>query len=77
MSRAEKLSAEWEARHDVAARGHHGSADGVQHHLAESRLQDALRTGATRATVVPTAQPLPPVPSPPARRRWRLFGRRG
>lgn len=38
MSEAEKRIAEWEARHDVAARGHHAPPDVVQHYLAHERL---------------------------------------
>ncbi|SDG02701.1 hypothetical protein SAMN05660662_0037 [Blastococcus aurantiacus] len=38
MSAAEKCMAEWEARHDVAARGHRSSPEALQHYVARSRL---------------------------------------
>ena len=38
MSEAEKRMAEWEARHDVAARGHRPAPDVLQHYLAHERL---------------------------------------
>jgi hypothetical protein len=38
MSEAEKRMAEWEARHDVAARGHRAAPDVLQHYLAHERL---------------------------------------
>jgi hypothetical protein len=84
MSPGEKLAAEWEARHDVAARGHHGSAGAVQHYLAESRAHEAQRTGSTAAAHPPAPStaaggvgPAAPAAGPPARRRrWWPFGRR-
>jgi hypothetical protein len=42
MSPGEKVAAEWEARHDVAARDSRGSAAAVQHYLAESRTHEAV-----------------------------------
>lgn len=82
MSPGEKVAAQWEARHDVAARGHHGTAGGVQHHLAESRAHESRahevqHTGATKAAAVPEAHAEQVFPSRPVRRWWRLFGRRG
>lgn len=53
MTEAEKRRAEWEARHDVAARGHHAAPDVVQHYVAHERLTH------------PSA-PLTPVPHAPA-----------
>lgn len=38
MTEAEKRIAEWEARHDVAARGHWSPPDVLQHYLAHERL---------------------------------------
>ncbi|MGY1704819.1 hypothetical protein ACI79C_09610 [Geodermatophilus sp. SYSU D00697] len=55
MTEAEKRMAEWEARHDVAARGHRASPDVVQHHLAHERL-----THGEPASAVP--RPRPPAP---------------
>jgi hypothetical protein len=81
MSPGEKVAAEWEARHDVAARGSRGAPDAVQHYLSESRSHAAQHTGASAAVTGPATQPeLPgaPGPTPPRhRRRWWLFGRHG
>ncbi|MGY1679948.1 hypothetical protein [Geodermatophilus sp. SYSU D01176] len=38
MTEAEKRMAEWEARHDVAARGHRAGPDVLQHYFAHERL---------------------------------------
>jgi hypothetical protein len=40
MSVAEKLACEWEARHDVAARGRIADAAPVQHYLTHVRCTD-------------------------------------
>lgn len=40
MSLAEKLACEWEARHDVAARGRILDVAPVQHYLEHARSQD-------------------------------------
>ena len=40
MSVAEKLACEWEARHDVAARGRIRDAAPVQHYLTHARCED-------------------------------------
>jgi hypothetical protein len=40
MTPAEKLIAEWEARHDVAARGSRATPGALQHYLAESRSRE-------------------------------------
>ena len=37
MSAAEKCMAEWEARHDVRARGHRGDPEALQHYIAGAR----------------------------------------
>ncbi|RBY81266.1 hypothetical protein DQ239_01230 [Blastococcus sp. TF02-09] len=37
MTAAEKCMAEWEARHDVRARGHRGDPEAVQHYIAAAR----------------------------------------
>ncbi|MQA34644.1 hypothetical protein [Modestobacter roseus] len=49
MSPAEKLAAEWEARHDVAARGHRVPPDAVQHYLAQHRVAQHDRAQHNRA----------------------------
>ena len=41
MTELEKRMAEWEARHDVAARGHRAPPDVVQHYCAHERLTHA------------------------------------
>ncbi|MCZ2839153.1 hypothetical protein [Modestobacter sp. VKM Ac-2985] len=90
MSPAEKVAAEWEARHDVAARGHRGTPGAVQHYLAESRTREAHHSGAHHSGGH-TASAVPPSEAPPAapaggrratapgtapRRRWWPFSRR-
>jgi hypothetical protein len=40
MSVAEKLACEWEARHDVAARGRILSPAPVQHYMTHTRCED-------------------------------------
>ena len=43
MSPAEKLAAEWEARHDVAARGRRvDPAAALQHYLSHSKCEEQL-----------------------------------
>jgi hypothetical protein len=42
MSVAEKLACEWEARHDVAARGHIADVAALQHYLSHTRCDDEL-----------------------------------
>jgi hypothetical protein len=79
MTPAEKVAAEWEARHDVAARGHHASPDVLQHYLSESRTRE-VRRGAPvaaddRATERPAIAATPAQPER-SRRRWWPFGRR-
>lgn len=88
MSPAEKVVAEWEARHDVAARGHRGTAGAVQHYLAESRTREARRSGNQRSGATAAAAPHEAptgtpthgrevaVPPPSPRRRWWPFSRR-
>lgn len=45
MTPAEKCMAEWEARHDVMARGRRGDPEAVQHYIAGSRLRVPRRPG--------------------------------
>jgi len=40
MSVAEKLACEWEARHDVAARGRIADPAPIQHYLTHTRCED-------------------------------------
>jgi hypothetical protein len=46
MTEAEKRMAEWEARHDVAARGHRAGPDVLQHYFAHEQLTHAERVPA-------------------------------
>ncbi|SFE85763.1 hypothetical protein [Blastococcus tunisiensis] len=89
MTEAEKLAAEWEARHDVASRGRRSAPDVVQHYVAHERLvessgrtpppprprQDEAAVGESSETARPTAE------APRAPSRWRhpflWAGRRG
>ena len=52
MTAAEKLICEWEARHDVAARGSRAVPGALQHYLSETRsrerCEEASRPPATR-----------------------------
>jgi len=82
MTPGEKVAAEWEARHDVAARGRRSAPDGVQHYLAAHRAGatppaapeggssgagPASQDAALREAV---AVPQPAPAAPPAPGRW-------
>ncbi|RBY80808.1 hypothetical protein DQ240_21240 [Blastococcus sp. TF02A-26] len=82
MSTAEKIAAEWEARHDVAARGHRPDPLVVQHYLAHARTEEARHHVPPPAPAAPAGPP-PAGESPVAGRpetpvRWwrRVLGRR-
>ena len=45
MTAAEKCMAEWEARHDVMARGRRGDPEAVQHYISASRSRLPRRPG--------------------------------
>lgn len=84
MTEAEKRIAEWEARHDVAARGHRASPDVLQHYLAHERAthQGSPRTsaeehGTPAPEAVPTAAPEPTTATRPRGLLSRLFRRKG
>ena len=92
MTQAEKLAAEWEARHDVAARDRRSAPDVLQHYVAHERMVEgsgstAPPRGARRHEGRGTGDPADAGPPPTAdvpvartrRRRLRLFGwaRRG
>lgn len=47
MSPDEKLIAQWEAQHDVAARGHRGDPLGLQRSITRERLADCARRTAS------------------------------
>ena len=73
MTAAEKCMAEWEARHDVSARGGRSSPEALQHYVARSRLSQPVRPHPA-TTPPPTAherqEAVPPAPT--ARRRSLL-----
>ncbi len=86
MTEAEKRAAEWEARHDVAARGHRAGPDVLQHYFARERLTHAAQLHPARENASPEPrQPVQPAPAPPRPRPRprvrgllrRLFRRRG
>ena len=68
MSATEKCMAEWEARHDVTARGHRSSPEALQHYVARSRLGQPVRPHPA-TTPPPTAhgrerqEAVPPAPT--------------
>lgn len=72
MTEAEKRMAEWEARHDVAARGHHAPPDALQHYFAHERLVHDHPTGEhgphpvepARTDAAKVPQSTPPATSP-------------
>ncbi len=75
MSEAEKRMAEWEARHDVAARGHRAPPDVLQHYVAHERLVHDHPAGVTRSTP-PAAPPATASVEKPSRSLvGRLFRR--
>ncbi|SFO71877.1 hypothetical protein SAMN05660464_0728 [Geodermatophilus dictyosporus] len=70
MTEGEKLVAQWEAQHDVAARGSRCDPLGVQHQLSRARVAERAHAhphGATasRAASVPAPSPAPAPPEPP------------
>ena len=65
LSEAEKIMAQWEARHDVAAAGRRPSAAGVAEYLAHSRYVDACSAPEHRhAEPRRPRRPAPPDPHP-------------
>ncbi|MGY1753504.1 hypothetical protein [Blastococcus sp. SYSU D01042] len=79
MSAAEKVMAEWEARHDVAARGHRGSPEALQHYFDRSRLTPPPQPGTPPPAARPQAErrsdPAPADPAPPRPRSGSLLDR--
>jgi hypothetical protein len=77
MSLAEKLACEWEARHDVAARGRIADTAPVQHYLEHARCQDNRHPRAAgHLGRAPSAEhPEPAVP--PGLRGWLRWGEDG
>jgi hypothetical protein len=72
MPLAEKLACEWEARHDVAARGRLADPAPVQHYLTHARCAEGLHPHPTRAAR-PGRRP-PETSVPPALRGWLRWG---
>ena len=65
FSEEEKIRAQWEARHDVAAAGRRPSAAGVAQYLAHTRCVDACSAPEHRHAERAPAQPRPaPDPHP-------------
>ena len=81
MTEAEKRAAEWEARHDVAARGHRPGAETVQHYVAHERMTHPAPPHRAGEPVLTPAQPdVPPVQptrQPRSRSWWRRLFHRG
>lgn len=65
MTEAEKRAAEWEARHDVAARGRHSAPDALQHYVAHERLTRDSAGDATRSHGAGAAPPPAPAQTGP------------
>ena len=68
MSPGEQLMCEWEARHDVAARGSRALPGALQHYLAESHSREAC----DRAAQPPPSRPRRPsqAPAPAEHTPW-------
>ncbi len=78
MSADEKLIAEWEARHDVAARGHRPDPQAVQHYLSRAHVDEHGRPTRPRPDATSAGTPAStPAPEERPRRPWwrRLTGR--
>jgi hypothetical protein len=66
MTEAEKRAAEWEARHDVAARGRRAGAETVQHYVAHERLVHPAQPHPSAVPAAPKAQEQPVQPASPS-----------
>ncbi|WP_448639147.1 hypothetical protein [Geodermatophilus sp. URMC 63] len=62
MSPGEKVVAQWEARHDVAARGHRCDPLGVQHQLSRARVAERAQAARPRPAGATAAEVAPPPP---------------
>src|SRR6185312_6644628 len=76
MSLAEKLACEWEARHDVAARGRITDVAPVQHYLERTRGQSNRHPRAAHAPRTPAAEEAGPA-VPVGLRGWLRWGEEG
>jgi hypothetical protein len=78
MSLAEKLACEWEARHDVAARGRIASAAPVQEYLSHARSADNRHAAPEPPQHHPReAHEQPGGSVPPGLRGWLRWGEDG
>ena|SRR5690349_123763 len=81
MSPGEKVAAEWEARHDVSARGPHGNPAAIQEYLTHARSAQLRHAPPAHPAdePPPAEQPSPPTAAEARPRSWlrRLFRRRG
>lgn len=82
MTPGEKVAAEWEARHDVRARGSHGNPAAVQEYLrharSEEHRQPAQHPHPAAQAPAPAPAPVPAAETTP-KTSWlrRLFHPRG
>ncbi|SHN89025.1 hypothetical protein SAMN05660350_05020 [Geodermatophilus obscurus] len=77
MSEVEKRMAEWEARHDVAARGHRAGPDVLQHYFAHERLSHPEPHGEEAHRTLPQQPALPQRPGARSTRTGRADRPRG
>jgi hypothetical protein len=79
MSAAEKLSCEWEARHDVAARMRIADFAPVQHYLIHARCEDGRNASTgTGQRAARSEQPATSAPVvSPGLRSWMRWGEDG
>ena len=74
MSLAEKLACEWEARHDVAARGKIADMAPVQNYLSHARGEDHLHPHAEARHRRPRGEAPQEGSVPPGLRGWLRWG---
>lgn len=77
MSLAEKLACEWEARHDVAARGRITDVAPVQHYLTHARSEDNRHPRPAAHAPRPAAAGETGRPVPMGLRGWLRWGEEG
>ena len=80
MTLAEKLACEWEARHDVAARGRIADVAPVQHYLNHVRCEDGRHAHphpGARAGRTPSTGEERSGSVPPGLRGWLRWGESG
>jgi hypothetical protein len=77
MSLAEKLACEWEARHDVAARGRIADVAPVQHYLTHARAEDNRQPHPEARARRTQAEAHRDASVPPGLRGWLRWGESG